>query len=181
MLEDRDFIEYIYGLMCDKKIIFTYLGDITPNITNSLLKGIKKHNNAYIEGKGMKKRIYTIIVECLENICRHAEASEEIQRPSIFMLGRNANTYYIVSGNYVYNEQIPYIKQRLDQLNSMDKEEMKAEYRKVLSKGQLSDKGGAGLGMFDIAIKSENKLEYVFIPVKDNISFYILKTQVAVS
>jgi hypothetical protein len=48
-------------------------------------------------------------------------------------------------------------------------------YREVLSNGEFSHKGGAGLGIIDISIKSGSQLHYSFSQVNDNSSFYVFE------
>lgn len=179
MTANTSFISDIYNMMSDQKIILTYLGDITPDITNALLKAIKNDNSKFDEEVATKKKVYKIIVECLENICRHSEKVEKKLSQSIFLLGRDESNYYIITGNYILGNQAESIKGVLEQVNQMNKEQIKERYREILSEGKISEKGGAGLGIIDIAMKSENKIEYEFVPVKDNITFYIFKVKVS--
>ena len=173
------FISDIYNIMSQGNILLTYLGDVTPEITNALLMSLKHSNPTLNEDIMLKKKVYKIIVECLENIYRHAEeVMEKKLHPSIFVLSKQENNYYIATGNYIYTTGAEAIKSTIDEINRLDKEGMKERYRERLATGDLSAKGGAGLGMIDIAIKSENKLEYEFIPIESSICFYILKVKV---
>ena len=178
MGSDTEYVEYIYDLMSDQEILVTYVGDVTLDITNALLKGIKNDKIHFDQEMGVQKKVYNIIVECLENIYRHNEVIEKTNRPAIFILGKSDDSYIVITGNHVYNKQVGSIQQVLDLINGLDKEEVKKLYRNILAEGNLSEKGGAGLGIFDIAIKSGKKLEYEFVPVENDISFYILKTQI---
>ena len=172
-------ISDIYKMMSDNNILLTYLGDITPDITNALLRAIKNDNQKY-GTVAIKKKMYKIIVECLENIYRHSNLLDKQLQPSIFLLGKIDNYYYIVTGNYINNKQVNSIKDTVDVLNNLDRDDIKDKYREVISKVGMTDDGGAGLGMIDIAIKSGNKLEYEFIHVDDAASFYILKVKVSI-
>lgn len=120
------------------------------------------------------------MVECLENICRHAEIVEYTDTPSLFCLGKTDQFYYIISGNYIKNGNVDVLKNKLDMLNNMNKSEVKQKYREVLSLRQLSEKGGAGVGMIDMVLKSENKLDYRFVPIDDTYSFYTLKVSIGI-
>jgi len=51
-------------------------------------------------------------------------------------------------------------------------------YKQVLTNGQVSDKGGGGLGIIDIAKKSGEKLDYGFMPVDDFNSFFSLNVSI---
>ena len=171
----------IYNLMSNQKILMTYLGDITPDITNALLKSIKDDTNQGTDEEVIvKKKVYKIIVECLENICRHTEITDQRPfRPSLFVLGKHDNHYHIISGNYIIKTQADSIKAILDQLSGLDADGVKQKYREVLAEGKLTQKGGAGLGMLDIVQKSGNKIEYDFLPADEGTFFFMIKAQVA--
>ena len=44
-----------------------------------------------------------------------------------------------------------------------------------LRDGELSNKGGAGLGLIDIARKTSKKIKYEFIPINARYSYFLLK------
>jgi hypothetical protein len=87
--------------------------------------------------------------------------------------------YTIFTGNYILNENILGLKTRLDEVNSLTKEELKDYYKKVLNNGEMSLKGGGGLGMIDIARKTGEKLEYNFLEIDDKVSFFTLIIKVS--
>src|SRR5882724_2821195 len=93
----------------------------------------------------------------------------------MFLICRDKdNRYRIVTGNHMLNSNMEKLKNRIDEINAMTKEELKTHYLESLKSTELSAKGGAGLGMIDIARKSGNKLEYRFDPLNDRISFFSL-------
>ena len=53
----------------------------------------------------------------------------------------------------------------------MTREELKAHYSTIIKNGKISERGGAGLGMTDIALKARSKLNYTF-----NIKLYGSRT-----
>jgi hypothetical protein len=48
-----------------------------------------------------------------------------------------------------------------------------------MKEGRLSEKGGAGLGFIDIARKTGNKLEFHFLPIDEESSFFLLTSSVS--
>ena len=58
-------------------------------------------------------------------------------------------------------------------------DDLKVYYKEVLNNGEMSAKGGGGLGMIDIARKSGKKLEYKFDPIDNSYSFFSLNIKVA--
>jgi hypothetical protein len=58
--------------------------------------------------------------------------------------------------------------------NQMDRDALKAKYAEIIDDGYIHDKGGAGLGIIDMVLKSHNRLQYRITPVSDVLSFYEL-------
>ena len=64
-------------------------------------------------------------------------------------------------------------------INKLSKEELKEYYKAVLNNGEMSMKGGGGLGMIDIARKTGEKLNFNFSPVDDKFSFFSLNIKIS--
>ena len=94
------------------------------------------------------------------------------------MIAKTSEAYIITTGNYMISSDVPSLKDKLDLVNSMDKAELKAYYKLVLSEGTMSSKGTAGLGMIDIARKSGEKLDYNFLSINDKTSFFSLAVKI---
>jgi hypothetical protein len=167
-----------YQMMSKQKILLSHFGTINPEITNTLLRNLKNDINSFEEEEISKKKVYKVTVECLENICRHADQEQTNQPSAIFLLGKDDENYHVISGNYVYNEDIQLLTTSIEEINHLDKEHIKDRYRDVLKQNKISIKGGAQLGIIDMALKSGNKLEYEFFPTTDGVSFFILKIQI---
>ena len=100
-------------------------------------------------------------------------------RSAIFMIGKLDGQYNIITGNYIANENVSGLKRRLDDVNALSKEELKDYYKQILNNGEMSLKGGGGLGMIDIARKTGQKLNYNFQPIDDNLSFFTLNIKIS--
>ena len=95
------------------------------------------------------------------------------------MIGKEDTDYYVITGNYILNEKVNAVKEKLERVNRCDKEELKKLYQEILSNEGMSDKGTAGLGMIDIARKSGQKLGYDFHYVDENYSFFSLEAKIS--
>ena len=95
------------------------------------------------------------------------------------MIGKLDGDYSIITGNYILNENINGLKNRLDEVNGLNKEQLKEYYKQVLNNGEMSLRGGGGLGMIDIARKTGEKLEYNFLEIDNKVSFFTLKIKVS--
>ncbi|MFB0926102.1 MAG: DUF6272 family protein, partial [Vicingaceae bacterium] len=61
---------------------------------------------------------------------------------------------------------------------NMTRDELKAHYQDIIENGHISERGGAGLGMTDIALKSRSKLNYTFNDYNENQLFFSISVHV---
>ncbi|MDB5273072.1 MAG: hypothetical protein JWO58_1439 [Chitinophagaceae bacterium] len=177
-------MKYVYQLhktMVDNSLILVYEGEFTQEITKSVLSMAERNLEYMEEESSTKKKVFNVMVECLQNICKHTDkvAEDKLWNSAIFMIAKDSEYYSIVSGNAIENSFIPALEEKLSQINSLDKEGLKNLYKEMLMNAQLSEKGGAGLGFVDIARKSGQKLDYSFEPINDHSSFFCFRTKIA--
>ena len=167
--------------MQDDNLEYTYRGSFTSTITDTILT-LAESNLDYAEtGNKIKKKVYFIMVEGLQNITRHQnihESSEVEDYPGLFVIQRKATGYFITTGNIIKDCDIEMLKQQIDKINTLDRKELKEYSLQILSEGGLSDKGGAGLGLIEMARRSGNKLYYDFKSVSKEFSFFYLHTKI---
>ena len=177
MLDIYDF----YDKMERHNILLSFKGDITSELLTSILQIIESKMEDMQEEPKVRKKVYNVLVECLQNLYHHMDESSmegDRTRSAIFMIGRVDGEYNIITGNYILNENVSGLKRRLDEVNALTKEELKEYYKKVLNNGEMSLKGGGGLGMIDIARKTGQKLNYNFMDVDDKFSFFNLNIKI---
>ena len=179
-----DNIHDFYNMMEDGNIMLSFKGEVTSDLLTSILQIMESKMETLDEPPKIKKKVYNILVECLQNLYHHIDEDDALtaanEKTALFMIRKNdEGEYSIMTGNYIANENIHILKTRLDKINSMDKEELKDYYKEVLNNGEMSAKGGGGLGMIDIARKSGKKLDYDFAKIDDKFSFFSLIVNIA--
>ena len=95
------------------------------------------------------------------------------------MIGKDEEMYNIMTGNYIITENIPPLTEKMDRINKMDKDELKALYKEILNNDSFSEKGGGGLGLVDIARRTGQKLGYNFKLIDDEYSFFSLDIKIS--
>ncbi len=181
MLDIFDF----YDKMERNNILLSFKGNITSELLTSILQIMESKMENLQEEPKVKKKVYNVLVECLQNLYHHLDVKAtgadpcEVPKSAIFMIGKVDNQYTIVTGNYIHNKNVDFLKGRLDEINLMSKDELKTFYKSILNNGEMSVKGGGGLGMIDIARKSGQKLSYSFVPVDDVSHFFSLNVKIS--
>lgn len=179
-------MKYIYDLhqtMLTEQLILVYEGEFTQEITKSVLSMAERNMDSMGEESSIKRKVFNVMVECLQNIVKHADeggGSSQITKrnAAIFIIGKMDNFYIITSGNLIPNDKIEDLKERLEKINGLDRDGLKTLYKEIIKNSELSEKGGAGLGFVDMARKSGRPLEYDFQKVDDENSFFSLKTTI---
>lgn len=186
-LPETDMAMNIYDLyhrMESNKVVLSFKGDVTSELMSSILQIIEQRMDSMNEAPKLRKKVYNVLVECLQNLYHHIdEVPSEVSttgsdRSAIFMVSLNSSGYSITTGNYILTDRKPRFEERLERINSLDKDELKQLYKDVLNSDGRSEKGGGGLGMIDIARKTGNKLNYDFAPLNDKYSFFSLNINV---
>ncbi len=168
--------------MMDNHIMLSFKGEITSDIITMVLQIMETRLDSASEKGNVKKKIFNVLVECMQNLYHHSEAEvpgDVNTRRAMLELFYDQDYYYILTGNYIKNDAIPPLRDRIDRVNSLSKDELRKYYREILDNNIISDKGGADLGMIDMARKSGQKLDYAFHDVNDTLSFFELKVKVA--
>lgn len=170
----------IYDELLSNGITLVYLGvfshDITKMFTSMAEDDMDKNN----EKISTKRRVYHVMVETLQNMNKHSDEISEsgnIGR-GLFMIGKKEECYYIITSNKVSEEKKEQLESALELINASSKDELKEMYRQQIKHGKLSEKGGAGLGLIDIARKTTGKHDFQFIPFDDGKYFFILKVEI---
>lgn len=176
-----NFVHEFHNTMKEQDILLAYEGKVTHDImiafTEMAETNLRKNDEESITDK-----VYHVMVECLQNICKHAD-NQLTAKPGkpgegIFLVGSTEKQYNVTTGNPIANEKVKNIKTSIDRLNSMDKDELKAAFKKQIVENRLSDKGDAGLGLIDIARKTGQKIEYHFKPINDKTTFFLLNINI---
>jgi len=156
----------IYKSCEEDQLSFSYRGPFHESLTERI---VDISENTVADQLGLKKinrKVSFLLVECFQNIIKHGEKIKEDQSElfdeGMFSFKNHGDSYVINSINIVRDDEVEALKNTVDLVNSKSKQELKELYKQQLVDNEMSDKGGAGLGLIEIARKSGNKLLYEF-------------------
>ncbi|MDR0713684.1 MAG: SiaB family protein kinase [Bacteroidales bacterium] len=161
-------------------VFFAFEGEISSERINVILEEIETKTEAMRIELRLRKKVYNIMVECLQNLYHHSDEVPKTMADrlgksyGVVVLKRKKNTFMLTVGNFVSIDKVKSLSEKIEKLNSLSKEELKEMYKFILNYQKLSPKGGGGLGLIDIARKSGHKLSYQFSQFDDMYSFYKL-------
>jgi len=166
--------------MNSEETILEYTGHLTFSTTGRLLTMLKSK----LGKKGLNSRFYkpilSVMIEVLENVYKNSDQYLhdlyvcEKYIPH-FKLTTHNNSYFIYCSNPIRNEKVEALEKKLELVNSLSVEELRLLYRQTIANGQFTNKGGAGLGIIEMAKISGNPIHFSFEKINSNFSFYSIK------
>lgn len=166
--------------MNEGDVLLAYKGSITSDLITNVLDVIETKLDDIDASAGVRKKVYNVLVESLQNLYHHIDDLPEKMKEeydskfAILVVSKVNGSYRISTGNFVSSAKVKQLKEKIDKINSLSKEELKDMYKFVLNHQKLSEKGGGGLGLIDIAKKTGNKLDYLFQNFNDEYYFFNL-------
>ncbi len=154
----------------DGKVTVSHFGEFSQNLVNSLTQSIE---NAMLDSgdkKSTVKRMFSILIEGLQNIRIHGERDGDGTQVSFLIILQDETKYKISFGNLIQTSNIPKVRELIDFLNNADPTEVKQHYMEVLSNGSISKKGGAGLGFITMALKTKQLIDISAHEVSSDLS-----------
>ena len=173
-------VKEYYENISKGNILLAYKGSITSELINDVLEAVEKKLEEVNEPSKTRKKLYNVLVESLQNLYHHIEEShegitEELDpKFGLLVIEKEDGMYKVTTGNFINSTKIKFLKEKIDKINSLSKDELKDMYKFILNHQKLSAKGGGGLGLVDIARKTGSKLEYIFHNYNNNYYFFNL-------
>lgn len=178
-----DILEY-YELLNASNINIIYSGPIWGEGVEGISTTIKKILEFDKLSLTASKSVFAVFIEQMNNMLMYSadkdlpafgtEGETGVSR-GVFVLGTQGKTYFLKCGNIIKNESVAFLKNRIDYLNTLDKEELKKYYKQqIRSENTNEDSKGAGIGLIEIARRSSSKIVYEFKPYGEGISFFTM-------
>lgn len=175
-----------YKNIYDQNIILMFKGELTFDLVTAVIGSLEERLEEIEQNRKVKKKFYNVATECIQNLYYHLDEinsdnkiiSSYDAHSALIIISAKKRFYSLQTGNYVPTSKIELIQKRLDDINAVATNELRALYKEVLAKQEFSDKGTGGLGFIDIARKTGGqKLRYKFQPITSKVSYFIFQVR----
>jgi hypothetical protein len=166
--------------MSESGLFLDYQGPLDFQVMDSLLKKIKKTKEFSSLNKTTGKRVYAVVVECLENIYKFsASRSSDIRGiPPHITVNKLNDKIIIKAGNPIISGARDNLERLLVHINQSDESSLNDTYENIIKGESSKGKNGAGLGLIFMALKSGNKLEYKFNTLNNKYLYFELQISI---
>jgi hypothetical protein len=155
-------------------IFIDYAGLINHKMIDHLLKKLKKTKDFKSLDKTTGRRVYAIMVECLENIAKHSlkKSFADGRFKPFISAGEKDEKIFIKAGNPIHQNIEEQLAGRLNRVNKMDDEALTCMYEKIINKETKPEENGAGLGFILMKLKSGNPIDCSFSRIDNDFSYF---------
>lgn len=175
----------LYRKLERERIMLSFKGGLSSELVTALLGIIERKMELIEPDQRLRKRVFNVVMECLQNLYHHHARAEAAGDPvreedaqGVVMIAHDTQGYSVLTGNAMATGEVDRLKEHLDRVNGCNATELRELYQRTLNDGRYGRSGGGGLGIIDMARKSGGKLEYGFVPLDKENAFFSLNVNV---
>ena len=157
------------------KVVMAYNGAVSDSLMLALADLLKTRMIAQEDPK-RSKTVFSVFMEGVQNLIWHG--SDHSDNSGMILITQDNSEVTIMCGNRIATGQAHELRQRLEQIKGADKETIRQLYREGMSQSVDHAGPGAGLGLLEIARRSNHPISYSFIDVDDKSVDYILVARI---
>ena len=150
-----------------------YTGPFTFDVINERLIEIKQFLKVNEPDKRKYKRVYSVLVEMTDNVIKHGK-KDASSHDSAFLLYKEEERYSIYVGNFIEENEGVKLSAKIKSLNGKNPDELKVLKMDQLKNGSISDRGGAGLGLIEIAMKVDGNINCEMKKLHENEHLFVM-------
>lgn len=170
----------IYAPVMKSDFYFSYMDRHTDELTGLLTNLMLDQLSMGLDlKKSSVKRAIFLTTEAFQNIVRHQlNDAPPLERKTIqfdgFQICVQSGTIVISTMNKIKKEISVDLQSVLEELKGLSKEELKERWKNQLVDGVYTQNGGGGLGLIEMARKTDAPLDFKFWPISDTRALFRL-------
>lgn len=174
-----------YQIIKNENILFCYSGPISHAVIEGIGQTLRMDLEIEDAGQTTSQSLFSIFIEQMQNIFNYSEEKivqennlEKELKMGVLVIGYEEENFYIYCGNKIFNQDVSGLQQKIDSIKDLDKAQLKALYKEKRKAETEEGSKGAGLGLIEMARKSNQPIQYAFKNLDETFSFFAIKVWV---
>jgi hypothetical protein len=171
----------IKNVLKNSGIFFSFNGYISQNVLGGMGDVIEAKLLELNVDNSIVNRVFAVFTEQMQNVMNYSKQKsinnrDEYESLGISVVGfsEQKGKYFIGSGNFIDENDVKSLSEKLDKINSMSQTDLKKYYKAMRRSGDEAHHRGAGLGFIEMAKRATEPLQYRFIPSDQDEKFFQL-------
>jgi hypothetical protein len=162
-----------------QRIMLCFNGPLTKSLIEEIGNALRNYMERENAPASSAMDVFGAYIELTQNIRHYAARKgwDDAEASATVVIARNIEGHYVVSAaNILDAADGPELEARVKKLASMDKVQLKAEYKEQLRKPREAGAStGAGLGLIDLARKASQPLSCSLRTLDDGRAFFSMR------
>lgn len=174
----------LHDALAGERTGFLYSGAFPDDHTARLISLGEALLSARSARRDEQNKLSFVMVEAYQNIIRHRARDMAHDPPgsrSMFLLRCEEAAQHVIAVNPVCRKESPSLAALLDRLRGLDRSELKELFLRGLQAQGPGKRGGAGLGLIEMARRSGHGLQHALLPLDDQLELFALHVTMGAS
>ena len=176
-------IYQLFKHLRQERIFLSYFGSFDDSITDKFTEISEYYLESSNELGKLKNKVSFLIAESFQNIVRHGvdkgkEKKVIKNHKDFFQINVFDERIVLSSANLIAHEETTNLGNNIDKINALNLDELRNLYNDVLENKGFSKKGGAGLGLIEMARKSGLPIKYQFNSLNETHRQFFLSLEI---
>lgn len=168
----------LFRMIGEDRFAIIYAGDFDEGHTAQLIELGEAAAQATGRPRAHRQRLAFIMVEAYQNITRHRASLMPGARECSFALRAGSGHDVISAINPVSAGEADALEQAMSRLRGATSDQLRAIFLARLSTGAATARGGAGLGLIEMARRSGQALSHRLLPMEDSRMQFMLQATI---
>ncbi|MBF0118528.1 MAG: hypothetical protein HQK79_06805 [Desulfobacterales bacterium] len=162
-------------------VFFCFSGPISQSLMVEIGDTLEQKMRLEEASQSTISGVFSVVIEGVQNIIHYSDEkapasmlgfNEGEFSVGIVAIGYEDDHYFVTCGNMIKNNKISAFRNRLMNLQNMNKEEIKRFYKEQRRKETQEGSKGAGLGFIELAKRSIKPIDFNFENIDNDFSFF---------
>jgi len=162
-------------------VFLTYGGFLTQSLIAGMTEALEREAEKNDMNMGVSNNIFVIFIELSQNMMNYSKSIEincrEITPEGLIIVSRKDEIYVVESQNIISIEDKLKIEPIIEEIGSLDKESLKKRYRELRKSGHNTHEKGGGIGLYEIAKRSDS-IEFNIYKINEDKYYFNVKTKI---
>lgn len=179
MIKDNMILE-LKEKLNENKVVLSFTGSFSQRIIEEIGEALKEYLKCKDNSKGTMYKVFSVFIEQTQNVKNYAYSldkngeKDKVLYSSVVLIGEEPDHFFICSGNLINKNHKEKLENKLKIIKNSNKSELKNLYKSILRDEIIKENNSAGLGLYEIAKNSNQKIEYKFTEIDEYYYFFTL-------